>query len=160
MKYGKQAVFSALTIGALAMGASAMAQAESIAMDKIEPTIKYRQSVMSAMGGMLGIAVGQLRDGITDGPDLDQVAATLQALSTNMPALFPEGTDFGETHAKAAVWSEREAFEKAATETEEAIDAFAMAVDGGDRKAMLVAFKKVGDSCKSCHKDFREKPKH
>lgn len=157
MTFGKKKVFTVLAAGVLAGAAMLAAQAEQIPMDKIEPAIKYRQNVMKAMGGLTGTAVGQLRDGFTQGPELEAVAAALQALAADIPALFPEGTDFGETEAKPEVWSQREAFEQAAEESKRSIDAFAAAVQQGDRKAMLTAFKKMGDACKACHEDFREK---
>jgi cytochrome c556 len=131
-------------------------QAEEIAFDKIEPAIKYRQNVMKAIGGLAGTSVGQLRDDLQFGPELQAVAQALVGLTRDIPALFPAGTDFGETDAKAEVWSEREAFEKSAQETADAVDAFAAAVEQGDRREMLKAFKAMGDACKSCHEDFRK----
>lgn len=130
--------------------------AEEIAMDKIEPAIKYRQNVMQAMGGLVGASAGRLRDGFTHGPDMTAIAAALQALSKDVAALFPEGTDFGETEAKAEVWSKPEEFKKSAANLEEKVDAFAAAVKTGDRAESLKAFKAMGDACKSCHEDFRK----
>lgn len=133
--------------------------AEEIPMEKIEPAIKYRQNVMSAMGGLVGASVGRLRDGFSYGPDMKSIADGLQALSKDIPALFPEGTDFGETKAKPAVWEKREKFEKAAANLKDKVDAFAAAAKTGDRASSLKAFKAMGDACKGCHEDFR-KEKH
>jgi cytochrome c556 len=157
MKHDSKAVLIGLPASLLAVGLMLGAQAEEVPMEKVEPAIKYRQNVMSAMGGLTGTAIGQLRDGFSYGPDLKAVAAALEALSADIPALFPPGTDFGETKAKPEVWSERKAFEDAASKAKDEIAAFAKAVDGGDRRAMLAAFKEVGDTCKGCHQDFRKK---
>lgn len=135
--------------------ASAQA-AEQIAMEKIEPAIKYRQNVMQAMGGLVGASAGRLRDGFTHGPDMTAITNALQALSKDVPALFPEGTDFGETEAKAEVWSKPKEFEKAADDLKEKVDAFAAAAKNGDRAETLKAFKAMGDACKACHEDFRK----
>lgn len=159
MRHAKRTVFTRLTAGLLCGGVMLAAQAEEIAMDKIEPAIKYRQNVMSAMGGLAGTAVGQLRDGFTFGPDLQAVAAALEALSADIPALFPAGTDFGETKAKPEVWSKRDAFEEAASKAKEETAAFTAAAKQGDRKAIFAAFKGVGDACKGCHDDFRKEEK-
>ena len=149
----------ALSLGAAllaGLGSLSAAQAEEIAFDKIEPAIKYRQNVMQALGGLAGTSVGQLRDGFEFGPDLELVAKAMQELSRDIPALFPEGTDFGETKAKPEVWSKREEFEKSAEEAAEKVDAFAAAVQTEDRRETLKAFKAMGDACKSCHEDFRK----
>ena len=144
-----------LISGIFLLGAHPLA-AQEVPMEKVEAAIKYRQNVMEALGGLTGTAVGQLRDGFSHGPELTAVVAGLQALSTDIPALFPEGTDFGETRAKESVWSERKAFEDAAAEAAEKVDAFAAAVQQGDRREMLGAFKEMGDGCKGCHEDFRK----
>ncbi|MGB5831772.1 MAG: cytochrome c [Thiohalocapsa sp.] len=133
------------------------ATAEEVSMEKAEQAIKYRQNVMSAMGGLLGTAVGQLREGFTFGPDLKGVAAGLKLVSSDVAALFPEGTDIGETKAKPEVWSDSEGFADKSTQAADAAAAFAEAVDSGDKKMMLQAFKMVGDSCKGCHEDYRAK---
>lgn len=145
----------AALLGVTLWSASALA-AEEIAMEKIEPAIKYRQNVMQAMGGLAGASAGRLRDGFTFGPDMTAIASALQALSKDVAALFPPGTDFGETEAKPAVWEERDKFEESAKNLEQKVDAFAAAVKGGDRAETLKAFKGMGDACKACHEDFRK----
>ncbi|MGD2083003.1 MAG: cytochrome c [Chromatiales bacterium] len=157
MKRMKNQLTLSLCAGILAGAAQVTGvQAQEIAFDKIEPAIKYRQNVMKAIGGLAGTSVGQLRDDLQFGPDLPAVARALQALTRDIPALFPEGTDFGETDAKPEVWSKRDAFEEAAQKATDAVDAFAASVDEGDRREMLKAFKAMGDACKNCHEDFRK----
>lgn len=133
------------------------AKAQELSMEQTEAAIKYRQSVMSAIGGLMGTSVGRIRDGLDYGPDMKQVAAALQALTRDIPALFPKGSDFGETDAKPEVWENRQAFEEASAKMREQADAFSASVQTGDRKQMLGAFKGVGDACKGCHEDFRVK---
>lgn len=145
----------AVVLGAALWSVGALA-AEEIAMEKIEPAIKYRQNVMQAMGGLMGASAGRLRDGFDFGPDMTAIANGLQALSKDVVALFPKGTDFGETEAKAVVWEKPDDFKKAADDLQEKVDAFAAAVKGGDRAQTLKAFKGVGDACKACHEDFRK----
>ena len=156
MKHPELAVPARLIMGLLTLGVILPAQAEEVPMEKAEAAIKYRQNVMSAMGGLAGTVVGQLRDGFSYGPDLKGVAAAMGTLSTDIPALFPSGTDIGETKAKPEVWSKRQQFEDAASKAEEKIAAFADAVDQGDRGAIFGAFKDVGDACKGCHDEFRK----
>lgn len=157
----RKSAVSLLGVALLGAGLSwaSVQAAEEIPMDKIEPAIKYRQNVMQAMGGLVGASAGRLRDGFKHGPDMSAIADALQALSKDIPALFPEGTDFGETKAKAAVWDNRDKFEKAASNLKDKVDAFAKAAKSDDRAATLKAFKGMGDACKGCHEDFR-KEKH
>lgn len=130
--------------------------AEDVPMDKVEQAVKYRQAVMSTMGGLVGTAVGQLRDGFEVGPGLDTVAAGLVATTQDIPALFPAGTDFGETDATAEVWSDAEGFAEKSQEAKEAAAGFQEAVASGDKATLMGAFKAVGDSCKGCHEAYRK----
>mgnify|MGYP006272354319 CR=1 FL=1 len=132
------------------------AGADEVPMDKVEQAVKYRQAVMSTMGGLVGTAVGQLRDGFAFGPGLDAVAAGLVATTNDIPALFPAGTDFAETDATAEVWSDAEGFAEKSKEAEEAAASFKEAVASGDKATIMGAFKAVGDSCKGCHEAYRK----
>ena len=156
MKHVKRNVCTAVLGAAIGMLSTAI-MAEDMTQEQAEQAIKYRQNVMSALGGLTGAAVGQLRDGITYGPSLGAVAAGMQALSKDIPALFPKGSDFGETKAKAEIWSDSAGFADKASQASDAIDGFAEAVKSGDKAMIMQAFKSVGDSCKGCHEDYRAK---
>ncbi|MGD8208136.1 MAG: cytochrome c [Thiohalocapsa sp.] len=145
---------AALACAGLLLGATSAAAAD-VPMEKVEQAVKYRQNVMSTMSGLAGTAVGQLRDGFSYGPELSAVAAALQAVTADIPSLFPEGTDFGETEAKPEIWSDSAGFAEKSKEAADAAAAFAEAVESGDKKMMLGAFKAVGDSCKGCHEAYR-----
>jgi cytochrome c556 len=150
---------AALAASSLVFGAMrpSVVIAEPLSMEQAEAAIQYRQNVMKAIGGLMGTSVGQLRDGLAYGPEMSKVASALQALTQDIPALFPEGSDFGETDAKSEVWEDRKGFEEAASKMREQVDAFSSAVNTGDRKKMLGAFRAMGDACKGCHEDFRVK---
>jgi len=155
MKEKRKLLASGIAAGLLAGGVLLAPLAEEIPLEKADAAIKYRQNVMSALGGLAGTVVGQLRDGFSYGPDLTGVAAGMETLSADIPALFPAGTDMGDTKAKPEVWSKRTEFEEAASKAKDKIAAFAMAVKHEDRKAIFGAFREVGESCKGCHDDFR-----
>lgn len=147
------AVVAALLVAPPLAGTAA---AEEVPMDKIEQAVKYRQNIMDAMGGLMGAAVGRLRDGFTFGPELPAVAAGLAAMSADIAALFPEGTDFGESDAKAEVWSDRQGFVDKSTQAADATKAFVEAIKSGDNTMIMQAFKGVGDACKGCHEAYRK----
>ena len=141
----------ALTIAAL-FAATVNVQAE-----EPENYIKYRQAMMKAIGGHSGAASQIVRGKVAREDDLAMHAKALADLSSNITRLFPEGSDFGETRAKEAIWSQWEKFEQAAGDAAKATAAFSEAAAAGNREQIAVAFKDVGESCKACHKDFREK---
>lgn len=122
-----------------------------------EDYIKYRQAVMTAIGGHNGAASQIVRGKVSPPGALAMHADALAALSTDLASLFPEGSDFGETRAKAEIWSDRPAFEKAAADAKNATAAFAAAVGSGDAERIAAAYKDMGETCKGCHKEFREK---
>ncbi|WP_440995093.1 c-type cytochrome [Arhodomonas sp. SL1] len=150
------ALTGALALGGLLATGPGIAHSQEQSGGEVEAAIKYRQSVMSVLGGVMGTTVGQLRDGIAYGPELQPMAEALAAASGDIPALFPEGTGEGETDALPAVWEEREAFEEAAATFDEQARAFAEAVAGGERAEIFQSFRDLGEACKSCHEDFRD----
>ena len=125
--------------------------------DEPENFIKYRQSMMAAIGGHNGSASQILRGKVAPPGHLAMHANALRDLTADLAALFPEGSDFGETKARADIWSDWAGFEKAANDAKTATAAFAEAVTGGDAGNIEAAFKQVGEACKGCHKTYREK---
>lgn len=122
-----------------------------------EDIIKYRKNVMKAIGGHTS-AAGLIVEGkVEHKRQLPDHARALQILTSDVPALFPKDSDFGETRAKDEVWSKRADFEKAAQNTKTKATAFAKAVQGGNQSAIATSFKELGQSCKACHDDFRKK---
>lgn len=138
---------------AIALAAAAM---PTMAVEP-ENYIKYRQAMMKAIAGHTGASSQIVRGKIDAGDDLAMHAQALAKLNRDLARLFPEGSDFGETKAKEAVWEDWDKFEQASKTASEATAAFAEAVGTGDREKIAAAFKEVGKSCKGCHKDFRQK---
>jgi len=134
------------------IAAAAAAQAE-----EPEDYIKYRQAVMEAIGGHSGAASQIVRGKVSPPGALAMHADALAALNADLASLFPAGSDFGETRAKAEIWDNWTAFEKAAGDAKSATAAFAAAVAGGDADTIAAAYRDVGEACKGCHKEFREK---
>ncbi len=122
-----------------------------------EDIIKYRQNMMKAIGGHTAAAGAIVQGKVDFKKQLLDHAHALLILTSDIPALFPPGSDFGETKAKDDVWSNRLEFEKHAKDAKDKVAAFAKAVQEGNQQAILVSFKDMGQSCKACHKDFRKK---
>jgi cytochrome c556 len=145
-------MYKTAVIAAALIAATASAQAE-----EPENYIKYRQAVMKAIGGHTGAAGQIVRGKVSPEGALAMHADALAALNADISSLFPEGSDFGETRAKEEIWNDRAAFDKAAGDAKTATAAFAAAVAAGDKEKIGAAYRDVGESCKTCHKQFREK---
>ena len=143
-----------LTLGALALlGAAAHAEGDP------EDVIKYRQNVMKANGAHAAAAGAIIQGKVGYKKDLADHAKALAAINRDVTALFPKGSDFGDTNALDGVWSKRANFEKRARDAQAKSDAFAKVVATGDAKSYGLKFKELVDSCKACHKDYRKEEK-
>jgi cytochrome c556 len=123
-----------------------------------ENYIKYRQAIMKAIAGHSGSS-GQILRGLVEAQpgELAFHADALARLNADLVRLFPEGSDFGETEALPKIWEDRAGFAQRAKDAEDATANFAKAVQSGDNEAMVSAYKAVGESCKGCHQNFRER---
>ncbi len=127
------------------------------AEDAEDGIIKYRELVMKSLGAHVG-AMGIITQGkVTLQGQLANHARAVAALAGTLPSLFPKGSDFGETDALPAIWEEWETFQQAAKTFDDAALALSQAATGGEING---PFKDLTDSCKGCHKKFRENKDH
>jgi cytochrome c556 len=125
-----------------------------------ENAIKYRHAVMEAMAGHTS-AFSMIAFGMVDHPEfLQSHANALADAGAQLTMLFPEGSGEGETHALPAIWEEPEKFGAAVAKAEKATAELRDAAASGDRKAIVSAFKALGQSCKGCHESYREEDDH
>ncbi|MDH5187389.1 MAG: cytochrome c [Rhodospirillaceae bacterium] len=147
-----------LSACAVALGLSIFStNSDAYAQDPAtETAIKYRQSVMKAVGGNMGAMVGIMK-GAGDKANLAAHAGAMADLSKIAPTLFPAGSDFGETTALPVIWEKPADFSAAIKKFQDAADNLASVAQSGDMAAFGPAFKGLGESCKNCHENFREK---
>lgn len=151
----QQGPLNSLTYGlAIMLLISAAYTSQAIAS---EDMIKYRQAVMKSQGGHMSAAAQIIKGKVNFGSDLHYHAAALAASSTGLTKLFPKDSDFGETRAKAEIWTDSAEFEKASKDAEKSAKAFLAAVKSNERAAITKTFGDLGEACKGCHKKFREK---
>lgn len=117
--------------------------------------VKYRQNVMNANGGLMGASNALIQKKVDVKGQLAANAKALEALNKDLPALFPKGSNAGDTEALPEVWNKRAEFERRAKETQAKAAAFAKAAGGNDPK-VAEKYKDLSDACKSCHRDFRK----
>jgi cytochrome c556 len=105
------------------------------------------------------IAFGIVRALRSDGPlDAAAAATAMKAIADNaakIPALFPAGSNGGNTKALPTVWSNTAEFQADAKALQDAASAAAgAAAQGAD--TFKAAFQKVGAACDTCHNRFRK----
>lgn len=118
--------------------------------------VKERMEMMKGMGDAMKEIAGMLR-GKTD-YDADRVRTLSEEMkkhAAHMPLMFPEGSDDKPSEAKATIWTDADGFKAASMELAEYAGALADAAD--EKSSAMAAFRDVGQSCKSCHTDYREK---
>ena len=127
----------------------------AIASDEGE--IKYRKSVMKAVGGHMGAIAGILKQETGNAANLQVHTEGMLQLSTITASLFPKGSDFGDTTVLPKVWEKPDEFAAAVKQFEDAAKVMAAAGRSGDMKQVGAAMGELGKSCKNCHENFREK---
>lgn len=143
----------------LTLGAIALLAAAAHAENDPEDVIKYRQNVMKANGAHAAAAAAIVQGKVGYKKDLADHAKALAAINHDTAALFPKGSDFGDTKALDSVWSKRADFEKRSKDAQIKSAAFAKTVAAGDTKNYAPKLKELVDSCKACHKDYRKEDK-
>lgn len=139
-------------LGTIFMLASAGAEAQ-------EGDVKYRQSIMGAIGGHAGAIAEIAYQSVPYVEHLAGHAEALHALSTLIPTAFRERalTEDPPTRARPDIWERWGEFEEKAATFEKAASAFAMAVAEEDEIGMAETLDPMWDACDGCHKVFRKK---
>lgn len=138
-----------LAISLLALGASA-AQADAI---------KDRQALMKERGKLAGALFKVVKG--EEPFDAAAVMAALQALQANaektdVAALFPAGTDQGDTEASPKIWQDMEGFNAAEDKYLATVKAAAASAPA-DADALKGQLGAIGADCGACHQSFRLK---
>ena len=140
---------------AVALGLSSQA----LAVDEPENVIKYRQSVMKAVGGHMASIAGVVKGEVSFTGHVAAHANSINALSKTVTAAFPKGTDNGsyKTAALPKIWEDWAGFEKAAQALDAASANLASVAASGDKQKIAAAFGDLGKACGGCHKPYRVK---
>ncbi len=137
-----------------------------IAEMNIDGMIKYRQNVMKSLAGHVGAVDRLVRGQVPLMDQLEMHATAARDITRTITTLFPAESIPPEvefsgatvaTEALASIAEKPDEFDKAAQATIDATEELAKVVQAGNKQELPLAFKRVGESCKGCHKDFREK---
>jgi cytochrome c556 len=121
--------------------------------------IADRKAIMKERGGLIGGLV-KMTKGETPF-DAAAVLTTLQGLKANedkvdIDALFPPGSDQGDTTASPKIWEDLAGF-KAENDKYKAVIEAAAAAPAQDVAALGAQVGTIGQECGACHETFRVK---
>ena len=124
---------------------------------KPEDAVKYRKAAFTVMAAHFGrvaaMATGKMPF------DAKAVAenAEVATMASKLPfAGFVDGSDKGDTKAKAEIWSEMDKFKAGATKMQEEMAKLNVAAKGGNMDAIKAAVGETGKTCKGCHDNYRK----
>ena len=143
----------------LVLAATAVAALSAVATtalaDETNPSIVHRQSIYKIVSGHMGnLKAALFLKGSTENVVWDSEA--IVAAFQHMGDAYPEGSEKGETKAKANIWTDRAKFQDAGKKSYGAALAMVEAAKSGDQAKSVDAFKALGGTCKACHDDFRK----
>ena len=101
---------------ALAAGLAMGMAGQGIAADSPEAAVKYRQSVMKAIGGHMGSIAAVVKGEVSHGPHVANHARGIKDMSLIVPDIFPPNStydDYNKTDALPEIWKEPDKFKKA-----------------------------------------------
>jgi len=141
---------------ALLFGATALLATATMARADGPNPIEIRQAGLDLLSAdFAGIrAVVEAKGDIKK---LEPSAKAIARFAALMPALFPVGSDKGETKAKPEIWSDNAGFVKDAAALGAAATKLAELAKAGDADGVAAQVKAVGAACGACHKDYRQK---
>jgi len=125
---------------------------------KPEEAIKYRKSSLSVMGThfsrLAAMAQGKAP---FDAKQLSENEAVFEVVSKLPWQAFGEGTDKGDTKAKAEIWKEPVKFKEAQDKLMAESLKLSAAAKSGKLEDLKTAVAAVGGACKNCHDNFKDK---
>ena len=122
----------------------------------VQTAIDYRKDVMLSMAAHLSALTSLLsEDTEFDETHVETQATSLGLNAQLLSALFPEGSDSGETAALPGIWQRPERFLARAEEAEREGRNLVAAAESGDREFMVQSLKRLADACRNCHREFR-----
>jgi cytochrome c556 len=138
----------------LCLALSGTALAHSGASGIVGERMEAMESIADAMK-----AVGNMIRGKSHfDPKLAEDAATaIEVHASEIPQLFPEGTDQAPSEALPAIWDDWEQFTAMAGELREEAASLSQEAETGEKAEDLAArFAQLAQTCTNCHEQFRQ----
>ncbi len=139
---------------AVAAALTAISVTTVLAHDGATGIVKERMDRFSVSRDNMKAIYGMLKSGSTDGIAVH--AASIKTWAETMQDYFPEGSNPSPSAALDAIWLNPEGFVLAAKANQIAAAMLEDAAMRGDLAAANDAFKTLGKTCSSCHRQFRK----
>jgi cytochrome c556 len=129
------------------------------AADAPDAVVKYRQSVMRALGAHMSAMSLVVKKKVSNRSQLGAHAEAIRALATGIPDLFPAGTgpDKVKTDAKPELWQHLPDLKHDSSALELESAKLVVAARRGDAKAFDAQYERLGQACADCHNAYRLK---
>ena len=119
----------------------------------------YRQSYFTLLAMNFGPMASMMKGEIPwNDEQFAGYAIDLEAVSQlQLLRAFQPGSEKGTTRAKPEIWENMEDFESKLGDMRAATVALSEAAASGDKEHIKQAFGEAGNSCKSCHDEYKSK---
>jgi cytochrome c556 len=158
----RRAALAGVAVAALATAAAApfapAAHAQADAAKADEGALKYRQSLMEAVGGDMAALSNLMKYGLVVPGAAATHAEGLASHAKLVAAAFEHRVTAGRTDAKPAIWEKPAEFQQAVEKFQTETARLAEVARGSDLAALGAQLKATGKACGDCHDAFR-KPK-
>ncbi|WP_374652933.1 cytochrome c [Dongia sp.] len=138
----------------LLVGAAVLAVALGSAITQVAADTP-RQEAMKEMGKNMK-TIKEIVSAGGPAADVAGPAQKIAEIAAKIPGLFPQGSDMPDDEAKTDIWQNWDDFTTKAKALQDEAAMLASAAGGGDIATVGAQFEKVGGSCGSCHKAYRE----
>ncbi|WP_341988872.1 cytochrome c [Azorhizobium sp. AG788] len=127
--------------------------AATVVVAQTDP-IKDRKAVMKEIGDQTKVAGAMVKgEAPYDAAKAAAIFKTYADGAAKYGALFPAGSDAGDTKAAPAIWSDRAGFDAALAKFKADIAANVGAI--GTEAGFKTAMAAVGDNCRTCHQTYK-----
>jgi len=117
--------------------------------------VTQRQARMGRGGGNLA-SMKQVVDAHGDLTTLTPRIERLIQWATDLPTMFPAGSNTAASGARPEVWSDHAGFQAAADRFRTAVQGLAAPAAANDHAAFLTAWTAARASCQACHDSYKQ----
>jgi cytochrome c556 len=145
-------------LAALLLGVAVTTPALAAKDDPKQKAIKYRTAVMTVVGSNFKPMGAMIKGELPfDAAVFARHAKDLAAVSSvDILRGFPEDSEGKGSEAKGEIWLEWDDFKAKMEDMQREAAALADVAAGDDKDAIKAQFGKTADTCKACHKKFKE----
>jgi cytochrome c556 len=151
--------FMGIMLASSLLGASLLTAANA-AGPKPEDAAKYRHSVFTIIGWNFKPVGAMVKGEVPfDAAAVVRHAQYVELMSQAALEGFPKGSGpdaVKNTEAKPEIWTNWDQFETAMNDFQQEATKLTEVAKGGDEAAIKAQFGKTAETCKACHKEFRE----